>query len=101
MTTGGDNRAPNRAMLRAVGFIDEDFNKPMIVTNVGGLAEMCPNDKVGYVVNPNPDEIAGAILKFFDENKENTFIENIIEEKKKYTWEILMDNLLNLHENIK
>ncbi len=77
------------------------FNKPMIVTNVGGLAEMCPNDKVGYVVNPNPDEIAGAILKFFDENKENTFIENIIEEKKKYTWEILMDNLLNLHENIK
>jgi len=30
MTTGGDNRAPNRAMLRAVGFIDEDFDKPMI-----------------------------------------------------------------------
>ncbi len=30
MTTSGDNRAPNRAMLRAVGFTDEDFNKPMI-----------------------------------------------------------------------
>ncbi|WP_411823426.1 dihydroxy-acid dehydratase [Leptospira sp. 'Mane'] len=30
MTTGGDNRAPNRAMLRAVGFTDEDFEKPMI-----------------------------------------------------------------------
>ncbi|HEY0828617.1 MAG TPA: dihydroxy-acid dehydratase [Bacilli bacterium] len=26
----GDNRAPNRAMLRAVGFTDEDFKKPMI-----------------------------------------------------------------------
>ncbi|MCL5971459.1 MAG: dihydroxy-acid dehydratase, partial [Firmicutes bacterium] len=26
----GENRAPNRAMLRAVGFTDEDFNKPMI-----------------------------------------------------------------------
>ncbi|MGP4082576.1 dihydroxy-acid dehydratase [Pseudalkalibacillus sp. R45] len=26
----GDNRAPNRAMLRAVGFDDEDFQKPMI-----------------------------------------------------------------------
>jgi dihydroxy-acid dehydratase len=30
MTTEGDNRAPNRAMLRAVGFTDEDFEKPMI-----------------------------------------------------------------------
>lgn len=30
MTTDGDNRAPNRAMLRAVGFTDEDFHKPMI-----------------------------------------------------------------------
>ncbi|MFO0802590.1 MAG: dihydroxy-acid dehydratase [Gemmataceae bacterium] len=29
-TTGGDGRAPNRAMLRAVGFTDDDFNKPVI-----------------------------------------------------------------------
>lgn len=26
----GANRSPNRAMLRAVGFKDEDFKKPMI-----------------------------------------------------------------------
>ncbi|MDQ0255821.1 dihydroxy-acid dehydratase [Evansella vedderi] len=26
----GENRSPNRAMLRAVGFTDEDFKKPMI-----------------------------------------------------------------------
>ena len=29
-TTGGTGRAPNRAMLRAVGFLDEDFARPMI-----------------------------------------------------------------------
>src|SRR5437762_4574856 len=29
-TTGGIGRAPNRAMLRAVGFLDEDFDRPMI-----------------------------------------------------------------------
>jgi dihydroxy-acid dehydratase len=29
-TTGGDRRAPNRAMLRAVGFHDDDFTRPMI-----------------------------------------------------------------------
>ena len=30
MMTEGDKRAPNRAMLRAVGFNDEDFDKPVI-----------------------------------------------------------------------
>jgi dihydroxy-acid dehydratase len=30
MMTEGDKRAPNRAMLRAVGFKDEDFKKPII-----------------------------------------------------------------------
>ncbi|MSQ95214.1 MAG: dihydroxy-acid dehydratase [Gemmataceae bacterium] len=29
-TTGGMSRAPNRAMLRAVGFMDDDFQRPMI-----------------------------------------------------------------------
>src|SRR4051795_711418 len=29
-TTGGPSRAPNRAMLRGVGFTDEDFGKPVI-----------------------------------------------------------------------
>ena len=29
-TTGGANRAPNRAMLRAVGFQDDDFDKPIV-----------------------------------------------------------------------
>ncbi len=30
ITTGGMSRAPNRAMLRAVGFHDDDFDRPMI-----------------------------------------------------------------------
>ncbi|OGW81460.1 MAG: dihydroxy-acid dehydratase, partial [Omnitrophica bacterium RIFCSPHIGHO2_02_FULL_51_18] len=30
LITKGDHRAPNRAMLRAVGFKDEDFEKPII-----------------------------------------------------------------------
>ena len=29
-TTAGPNRAPNRAMLRGVGFQDADFDKPMV-----------------------------------------------------------------------
>jgi dihydroxy-acid dehydratase len=30
LTTAGPGRAPNRAMLRAVGFLDEDFSRPMV-----------------------------------------------------------------------
>ncbi len=30
MTTHGSGRAPNRAMLRAVGFTDDDFDKPIV-----------------------------------------------------------------------
>ena len=30
LTTDGMHRAPNRAMLRAVGFHDDDFAKPMV-----------------------------------------------------------------------
>ena len=30
ITTGGPSRAPNRAMLRAVGFTDEDFDRPIV-----------------------------------------------------------------------
>ena len=30
LTTAGIGRAPNRAMLRGVGFMDDDFDRPMI-----------------------------------------------------------------------
>src|SRR5215472_14759985 len=30
LTTEGPGRAPNRAMLRAVGFLDEDFTRPVV-----------------------------------------------------------------------
>src|SRR5437879_12153113 len=30
VTTAGPGRAPNRAMLRAVGFLDDDFERPMV-----------------------------------------------------------------------
>lgn len=76
------------------------FNKPMVVTNVGGLEKMCPDGKVGYVVSTNPDDIAKAIFRFFEETDQQKMIENIIEEKKKYSWEILTQNITKLKDKI-
>lgn len=84
------------------------FNKPMIVTDVGGLAEIVPDGKTGYVVQQDPAAIAKAIHSFFNENRSKDFIENIKNEKKKYSWsrmveaiETIYKSLNNQHNDIK
>lgn len=76
------------------------FNKPMVVTNVGGLKEMIADGKVGYVVEPNSESIALAIADFFGNNKEEQFVEGIKEEKKKYSWEILVQAFEKLYKKL-
>ena len=63
------------------------FEKPMVVTNVGGLPEVVPDGKVGFVAEPEPTSVADAILKFYQPNSIPDLKENILNEKKKYTWE--------------
>ena len=72
------------------------FERPMLVTNVGGLAEIVPNNKVGYVTSKNPSDIAGAIVDFYNNNKEQEFTKNTISEKKRFTWESLIDGIESL-----
>jgi glycosyltransferase involved in cell wall biosynthesis len=67
------------------------FNKPMIVTDVGGLAEIIPDGKVGYVVKPVVAEIAAAIVKFYKENREEEFSRNAAIEKLKYSWDNMVE----------
>ena len=62
------------------------FNKPMVVTKVGGLPELCPDGKVGYVVEPEPEAIADGILRFFAERHGEKMAQAMEEEKKKYSW---------------
>ncbi len=62
------------------------FDKPMIITDVGGLAEFIPDGRAGYVVQPAPIEIAGAIVKFYVENREQEFSAAVAIEKEKYSW---------------
>lgn len=62
------------------------FEKPMLVTNVGGLPEIVPNGKAGLVVNPDPAEIADGMADFFENSRQQQFTEGIISEKAKYSW---------------
>jgi glycosyltransferase involved in cell wall biosynthesis len=74
------------------------FEKPMLVTNVGGLAEIIPNGKVGYVVEPVKEEITNALLDFL-KNKPD-FSQGIQEEKQKYTWDKLVLAINSVFEEL-
>ncbi|MEZ4890295.1 MAG: glycosyltransferase [Crocinitomicaceae bacterium] len=76
------------------------FQKPMIVTNVGGLPEIVPNGKVGYVVAPQSAAIAQAIDLFYSEEKQAFFQQNIAEERKKYEWFNFTNKLISLANKI-
>lgn len=71
------------------------FEKPMIVTNVGGLPSLVPHEKVGLVCEPNPQSIADAILKFY-ELGEDYFIPHLMRERQKYQWYALTSAILKL-----
>ena len=76
------------------------FNKPMVVTDVGGLKEMCPNGKVGYVVKPEATAIAEAIHHYFTTADRKKMVDGVIEEKGKYSWDTFVERLLELESSI-
>jgi glycosyltransferase involved in cell wall biosynthesis len=69
------------------------FNRPMIVSNVGGLPEIVPDDVVGFVCDPEPRSIADHIVKFYSGHKEYLFSQNIKTEKLKYLWSVMTDTI--------
>lgn len=75
------------------------FEKPMLVTNVGALADSVPNGKVGEVVEPNADAIAKGIETLYN-NGAAYYADNIKEEKKKYSWSQMADNFILLHQKL-
>ncbi len=77
------------------------FGKPMLVTDVGGLSEYVPHGRVGYVVEKKPEAVAAAIADFFKNNRAPQFEPHIREEKKKYSWEIFVRNVLELYQRVK
>jgi len=68
-----------------------NFDKPMLVTSVGGLKDMVPHKKCGYVVDTDPDEIAMAILDYFDNDRKNEFSDCVSKEKMKFSWNRVTD----------
>jgi glycosyltransferase involved in cell wall biosynthesis len=75
------------------------FEKPMLVTNVGALADTVPHLEVGVVVKPNPDDIANGIVLLY-EMGEDYFKPYIHIERQKYTWSQMAQNFLTLYKSL-
>lgn len=76
------------------------FGTPMVVTNVGGLPEIVPDDKVGYVVDVDPAAIAKAIGDFYEQNRAAEFRANIAVEKERFSWSALTETFMRLYGEI-
>ena len=76
------------------------FEKPMVVTNVGGLAEFVPEGKTGYVCEPEPKSIAKSIEEYFNNPDKEGMQAEIKEFKKQFSWSSLLDSIdqLMFHE---
>lgn len=74
------------------------FEKPMLVTHVGGLPEIILHDKTGFVCEVNALDITEHILLFFQKDKASEFAPFIKEEKKKYSWKSLIDSIISVAE---
>jgi glycosyltransferase involved in cell wall biosynthesis len=75
-----------------------NFHRPVIATDVGGLGEVIVDEATGYLVpSENPAALAEAVLRFYREDRCETFRMNVMEERKKYTWEHMTEGIEALY----
>ena len=73
------------------------FDRPVIVTSVGGLPEIVSKGRTGFIVPPSePGAVADAIVKFFEEGWDDRMRPFFEEEKRRFSW----DNLVSVIEEM-
>ena len=76
------------------------FDKPMIVTNVGGLAKMVLDRETGLIAEPNADSIAEHIIEYFNLDEQH-FLPNLQVQKNKLSWNSFSRSVLQLYDDLK
>jgi D-inositol-3-phosphate glycosyltransferase len=75
------------------------YEKPMLVTDVGGLREIVNDMVCGYVVRPQPGDIAEAIIDYFDNKREKQFTDGVRKEKEKFSWDKMTASIIEVYNN--
>ena len=77
------------------------FEKPMLVTNVGGLGEIVHDHKMGYAVEPNAEAIAQALTDYYTHNRQPDYITYLIQQKDRYSWTGMAQTFYTIYNQLK
>ena len=78
------------------------FEKPVVVTNVGGLPDVVTDGKTGYVVeSEQPQQLAKAVIRFFEENRAEEMQEHVKQEAYRFSWDRMVENIEELYGKCK
>ena len=89
------------ASQSGVSMVAMNFNKPLLLTDVGGLSEYVDHNVDGYLVSPDVESIVFALQDYYNNNRELVF-ENMLKRKKSsYSWEELANKFDDLYKDIK
>ena len=73
------------------------FERPLIVTDVGGLAEIVPHEKAGLIVPPqNAEALASSVIRFFEDRMQDGLQEGVLAQKALHSWDKLLDSIEEL-----
>ena len=73
-----------------------NFSLPMVVTRVGGLAEIVPDGVVGLCCEPTEEAIEEAMRQLYEGDTLQRMKANFAEERKRFSWEAMCDRLLEV-----
>lgn len=91
-------RSATQSGVTQVGY---HFNKPMLVSNVGGLAEIVADGKSGYVVEPRSHAIADAIVDFYENERAEAYSAETQKMKQKFSWSNLTQKIFEVYDELK
>jgi len=73
------------------------YDRPVVSTAVGGLPEVVHDGRTGYLVPPSdPEALASAVIRFFDEERAAEFGAAVAVERMKYSWDRLAEAIEDL-----
>jgi glycosyltransferase involved in cell wall biosynthesis len=89
------------ATQSAIVQVAYSFDKPVIVTRVGGLPEVVEDGSTGFVVPPrDPGAVGDALVKFFEASDPAVMEKNIKAAKERFSWGGCKRALLELDDSV-
>ena len=89
------------ASQSGVSMVAINFNKPMLLTDVGGLSEYVKNGVDGYLVDPDIQSVSLALQDYYNNNREESFSNMVKQKKSLYSWQKLANQFDNLYKELK